>query len=308
MNQNDYESKEVALNVEDIKEIHESKSYVGSAWITFLFYIIGFHIVGFILNLIFLSKSKKIMDEIKRKPAGRGCLLYLLWSNFILIPILIFFVAIPIIGRITLSKRGPEDAKTGIEALLLDNKFHITKYETNEDYNIKEALLKAKVSKKIIDRIIDQWEFDVRGNPPKYYIAETTKKHPEGEGHKLWYSVEYGFYDGYGITESEKADALRQIVVGKWEVNLNNSSYWRGYSYEFSNIDSVTAISYNIKGKYENSGTYVFDDRRIIVHLNGGGSDVLKYEGGSLKRTNINNEVLSFEKVTEFHPPIIEKK
>jgi len=103
MNQNqneDINGKVEGIGDEVLKGIHSAKSYVGVAWITLLLYYIGFYIIGLIVNLVFLSKSKETMNITKRTPPGRGCLRFLLWSHLI-IPFTIIiilatgFIAIP---------------------------------------------------------------------------------------------------------------------------------------------------------------------------------------------------------------------
>jgi TRAP-type mannitol/chloroaromatic compound transport system permease small subunit len=85
--------KTEGLGNEILKGIHAAKSYVGPAWVTLLLYYIGFFFVGFICNLVFLSKSKESMRITGSSPSGRGCLLFLLWTH-IIIPILILIIAI----------------------------------------------------------------------------------------------------------------------------------------------------------------------------------------------------------------------
>lgn len=79
------------LGDEILKGVHAAKSYVGSAWITLLLYYVGFFIVGLIVNLVYLSKSKETMQITGSSPSGRGCLLFLLWTHCI-IPIIILFM------------------------------------------------------------------------------------------------------------------------------------------------------------------------------------------------------------------------
>jgi hypothetical protein len=73
---------------EVLKGIHSAKSYVGAAWLTLLLYYIGFYVIGLIVNLVYLSKSKETMKITNNSPSGRGCLSFLLWTHLI-IPIII---------------------------------------------------------------------------------------------------------------------------------------------------------------------------------------------------------------------------
>ena len=79
---------------EVVKAIHASKSYVGSAFLSLLFYYVGFFLIGLICNLVFLSQSNESKRISGVSPSGRGCLLVLLWVHLILpaIGILLFLL------------------------------------------------------------------------------------------------------------------------------------------------------------------------------------------------------------------------
>lgn len=78
-------------------EIARSKSYVGSACLTLLFYWI-FYPVGLVLNFVYLSDAGNNERVSGRSPSGKGCLLSLLWWCFIL-PV-IFTVGLLILAAV----------------------------------------------------------------------------------------------------------------------------------------------------------------------------------------------------------------
>ena len=82
---------------EVVKAIHATKSYVGSAFLTFILYYIGFYIIGLIANLLFLSDAKKTRQITGASPSGRGCLILLLWTH-LFIPLLLILGLIGLIS------------------------------------------------------------------------------------------------------------------------------------------------------------------------------------------------------------------
>ena len=93
MDQEQNENNNVNEITEEVsKGIHASKSYVGAAWLTLLLYYIGFYIVGLIVNLNYLSKSKETMRITNTNPPGRGCLKFLVWSHLIIVIIVILMI------------------------------------------------------------------------------------------------------------------------------------------------------------------------------------------------------------------------
>ncbi len=83
--------KTEGLGDEIIKAVHASKSYVGSAFLTLLFYYVGFYFIGLICNIVFISKSNESQRISGVSPSGRGCLIFLLWVH-IIIPIIAIII------------------------------------------------------------------------------------------------------------------------------------------------------------------------------------------------------------------------
>jgi hypothetical protein len=74
-----------------LQTIEATKSYTGKALLSFIFYYIGFFIIGFIMNLVYLSDAKKTMRITGTSPSGRGCLQLLLFVHIIL-PIVLILI------------------------------------------------------------------------------------------------------------------------------------------------------------------------------------------------------------------------
>lgn len=75
------------------KAIIGTKSYVGSAVLTFVLYYVGFYVVGLLCNLLFLSQAKETQRVSGNPPSGKGCLSFLLWTHLI-IPIILIILFI----------------------------------------------------------------------------------------------------------------------------------------------------------------------------------------------------------------------
>lgn len=73
------------------KAIHGSKDFTTQAILTLVGYWLGFFVVGFIMNLIFLSQANKSKQISGISPSGRGFLLFLLWSHLFLFLIFLLF-------------------------------------------------------------------------------------------------------------------------------------------------------------------------------------------------------------------------
>ncbi|MCK4887744.1 MAG: hypothetical protein KAS96_10170 [Planctomycetes bacterium] len=76
------------------KAVHETKSYVGSAFLTWALYYFGFYIIGLIMNFVFLSQAKQTRDIIDRNPSGINCLKFLIFVNFTIPLILLIMIVI----------------------------------------------------------------------------------------------------------------------------------------------------------------------------------------------------------------------
>lgn len=73
--------------------LHSNKSYIGSAWLTILLYIIAFWIGGFIANIVYLNAAKNTRRIIKRDPPGLVFLIVLLILGLI---VLVLGIIIPL--------------------------------------------------------------------------------------------------------------------------------------------------------------------------------------------------------------------
>jgi hypothetical protein len=88
-----------ALDYRGPNSVHRStmlapaRSYLNSAILTLILYVIGFGIVGLIANVVYLSSAKRVEQETGEKPEGKGCLVALLWV-FVWIPLIIGVVVL----------------------------------------------------------------------------------------------------------------------------------------------------------------------------------------------------------------------
>jgi len=76
------------------RAIASTKSFVGSAFLAWVLYYIGFYFIGLIVNLCYLSSASRIKRETGISPSGKGCLSFLLFTHFWLPFILIIFLLI----------------------------------------------------------------------------------------------------------------------------------------------------------------------------------------------------------------------
>jgi len=69
------------------------RSYVNSAVVTLILYVLGFGIVGLVVNFVYLASARTEWQRTGQAPEGRGCLVALLWA-FFWIPLIIFVVVV----------------------------------------------------------------------------------------------------------------------------------------------------------------------------------------------------------------------
>jgi hypothetical protein len=75
------------------------KSYFGKAFLTMVLYVVGFWVVGFVLNLVFLGDAKR--DRLQGIPTSSvGCLRFLLWIQIILLFGCILLIALGGLGTL----------------------------------------------------------------------------------------------------------------------------------------------------------------------------------------------------------------
>lgn len=76
------------------RAIASTKSFVGSAFLAWILYYIGFYLIGLIVNICYLSSASRIKRETGVSPSGKGCLSFLLFTHFWLPLILIIFLLV----------------------------------------------------------------------------------------------------------------------------------------------------------------------------------------------------------------------
>jgi hypothetical protein len=71
--------------------VHAAKSYVGSAFLSWIMYYVGFYIVGLLLNIAYLSQASTTKKITGASPSGYDCL-WLLFITHVILPIIFIFM------------------------------------------------------------------------------------------------------------------------------------------------------------------------------------------------------------------------
>ncbi len=91
-----HDNKYSGLSDELSMSVHKSKTFVLPAILTLVLYYIGFFIIGFIVNLIYLSSANNNRRLTGINPPGRGFLVFLLIFHLILLGIFIILLVLGI--------------------------------------------------------------------------------------------------------------------------------------------------------------------------------------------------------------------
>ena len=125
-------------------------------------------------------------------------------KGFSLIELLVVVVIIAILAAIAVpiymsyvKKARSTEAQSAIASIRQAFRAEYNQYGNTDDYTIEEAQKDVKLGKST-ER---NWEFEVIGNPPTKYIANSTAEFPEGEGKQVTYDVDEAMFHGYGIDE-----------------------------------------------------------------------------------------------------------
>ncbi len=105
-------------------------------------------------------------------------------------------IAVPIYMRYVEKARATE-AQSAIAAIRSAYRVHYQTYGTTDNYTVENAMRDAQLGR----ATLNNWRFEVVGNPPRRYIATSTAEFPQGEGKQVWYDVENAEYRGYGIDQ-----------------------------------------------------------------------------------------------------------
>jgi outer membrane lipoprotein-sorting protein len=62
-------------------------------------------------------------------------------------------------------------------------------------YTIEDAVKDTNIEQ----RILEDWDFEIVGNPPEKFVANSSSVNVLGTGKKVWYDVEEKAYHGFGI-------------------------------------------------------------------------------------------------------------
>lgn len=103
-------------------------------------------------------------------------------------------IAVPIYLRYVERARATE-AQTAINAIRTAYRVHRQTYGSTDNYALEDALQDSRLGRSTLEN----WTFEVVGNPPTQYIATSTSEFGGGEGHQVIYVVEDARFYGYGI-------------------------------------------------------------------------------------------------------------
>ncbi len=125
-------------------------------------------------------------------------------KGFTLIEILVVVIIVAILAAIAVpiymsyvEKARSAEAQTAISSIRKAFDIYYNTYGSTDGYDIEDALKDSKLG----TSTLNNWEFEVVGNPPTKYVATSTSEFAAGEGKQVEYDVEEAQYHGYGIDE-----------------------------------------------------------------------------------------------------------
>ncbi len=123
-------------------------------------------------------------------------------KGFTLVEILVVVIIVAILAAIAVpiylryvEKARTTEAQSAISSIRTAFRVYRQTYGSTENYSIEEALKDARLGR----ATVNNWEFEVVGNPPTQYIATSTADFPGGEGHQVVYDEQTARFSGYGI-------------------------------------------------------------------------------------------------------------
>lgn len=103
-------------------------------------------------------------------------------------------IAVPIYLRYVERARASEP-QAALSSIRTAYRVYRQTYGSTDGYTIEEALEDARLGRSTMNN----WQFEVIGNPPTQYIATSTSDFPGGEGHQVIYDEAEARYYGYGV-------------------------------------------------------------------------------------------------------------
>ena len=110
-------------------------------------------------------------------------------------------IAVPIYMRYVERARSTE-AQTAINAIRTAYRVHRQTYGSTDNYSVEEALQDARLGRSTLNN----WTFEVVGNPPNQYVATSTTEFAGGEGHQVIYVEADAKFYGYGLDKYSDDD------------------------------------------------------------------------------------------------------
>jgi prepilin-type N-terminal cleavage/methylation domain-containing protein len=123
-------------------------------------------------------------------------------KGFTLVEILVVVIIVAILAAIAVpvylryvEKARATEAQSAISAIRTAYRVQRQTYGSTDNYTVEDAARDARLGRSTLNN----WTFEVVGNPPAQYIATSTAEFAGGEGHQVVYDEEDARFSGYGI-------------------------------------------------------------------------------------------------------------
>jgi type IV pilus assembly protein PilE len=130
-------------------------------------------------------------------------------KGFTLIEILVVVIIVAIFAAIAVpvymqyvERANATEAQSAISAIRNAYNIHLQQFGNVDNYSIDDAMADARLGR----ATMNNWNFEVVGNPPQRYIATSTSEFSRGEGHQVWYDVQAAKFHGFGIDNFTETD------------------------------------------------------------------------------------------------------
>ncbi len=125
-------------------------------------------------------------------------------KGFTLIEILVVVIIVALLAAISVpyymryvEKARATEAQSALRTISNSYNIYAQEHGSTRDYDLEQAMKESKLG----DATLNNWEFEVVGNPPKKFVATSTAEFGGGEGHQVTYDVKEAKFTGYGIDQ-----------------------------------------------------------------------------------------------------------
>ncbi|MBW6514654.1 MAG: zinc-ribbon domain-containing protein [Candidatus Syntrophosphaera sp.] len=164
-------------------------------------------VLGLVLYVLWRDRA-----PMKARGAGKAAI----WgvaAHFVIILLgILFALGVPLYLS-GVQKTRSNQAQTAITALRQAYDQH---YENNgpaAELGIEEAVQASDLD----PETLNNWSFQVFGDPPEAYVATSTAAFPDGAGKQVWYGVWEGQFHGYGIDAYDYPFTEETETGWEWE-------------------------------------------------------------------------------------------